>query len=72
MWRYVLACCLRLLLEVDSEAPSRAAFMLWEGWEEKGREKQAVGVQKFTFEYMKEQYFWISALTHQDYSSTLY
>lgn len=48
MWQYVLACCftsLRLLLELDSEALSRAAFMLWEGWEEKETEKQDVGVQ---------------------------
>lgn len=26
----------------------------------------------FTFEYMKKQYFWISALTHQDCNSTEY
>lgn len=53
MWQYVLACCftsLRLLLELDSEALSRAAFMLWEEWEEKEIEKQAVGVQF---------YFWV-------------
>lgn len=53
MWQYVLACCftsLRLLSELDSEALSRAAFMLWEEWEEKEIEKQAVGVQF---------YFWV-------------
>lgn len=45
---------LRFFLELDSEALSRVAFMLWEGWEEKEREKQAVGVQSFTLEYVKE------------------
>jgi len=54
MWQYVLASCLRLLLELDSDALSRVAFMLWEGWEGKEREKQAVGVHSFTLEYMKE------------------
>lgn len=65
MWQYVLACfsSLRVLLELDSKALSRAAFMLWEGWEEKETEKQAVGVQ-FNFWVLEEAVFLnISAYT---------